>query len=376
MTNHYDYIIVGTGCAGLSLAFGLSQSDLLNDKRVLLLDTETKSTNDKTWCFWSREEQPYTSSQEVSWQNLSFKADSLDIKEKLSELKYFHVNSLAFYKETLNSINSNHSFTLKQLVVDQIEQSGDIVTVKAGQDEYTASFVFNSAISLINQKPEKPALWQHFYGKRIKTQDKVFKDNQVKLMDFSLPNADTVQFGYVLPFNEYEALVEYTEFSPSIRTEDDYEVHFKQYATTLALGKYEVLESEKGQIPMSEFLFPRYNSSRVLNIGTSGGFTKPTTGYTFKNIQDDVKSIIKSLENDLPFHRPYAKSRFRFYDRLLLGIIRDEPHKVKGIMTKLFKNNSMERILTFLDERSTLLDEVKIFMRLPWAPFLKQLFLK
>ena len=376
MDNHYDYIIVGTGCAGLSLAYHMAQSKVLNKRRVLLLDNQTKSTNDKTWCFWAESQQPYTSSQEVSWRNLVFKADSLNVKEELPSLSYYHINSLSFYKETIRKVKEHDNFVLRRLAVDGIEQTGDLIEVTAGKNKFTASFVFNSVISLINKKPSKPALWQHFYGKKIRTVKKAFKDNSVKLMDFSLPNRDTVQFGYVLPFSDREALVEYTEFSPETRSDSDYEVHFKQYATTLDLGEYEILEAEKGQIPMSEFQFPRYNSSRVLNLGTSGGFTKPTTGYTFKNIQDDVQSIIHSLEQEEPFKRPYTKSRFRFYDRLLLGIIKDEPEKVKGIMIKLFKNNSMERVLTFLDERSTLIEEAKIFMRLPWAPFLKQLFLK
>ncbi len=45
-------------------------------------------------------------------------------------------------------------------------------------------------------------------------------------------------------------------------------------------------------------------------------------------------------------------------------------------MEKLFKNNSIELILNFLDEKTQIKDDIKIFLKLPWAPFLKQLFLK
>ncbi len=376
MTTQYDYIIIGSGCAGLSLAYHMSQNESLRKKRVLLLDNAAKTTNDKTWCFWAKEKQPYQSAQKVSWNKLEFKADDLRIREQLSEYHYYHISSLDFYQEVFEHLKQFENFEIVQEAVSELIQRGNHVEVSTQNNVYKANFAFNSVVGLLKDKPNKAGLKQHFYGKKIKTEDPKFKDGHVKLMDFSMPDKQTVQFGYLLPFSDHEALVEYTEFSPQIHSDQEYEALFKGYITGLNLGKYEIIESEKGQIPMSNFKFPRYSSSRILNMGTSGGFTKPTTGYTFKNIQDDVATIVSSLAKNKPFNRPHAHSRFRFYDRLLLGIIKDEPHKVKVIMQSLFKNNSMERILTFLDEKTSLAEEAKIFMRLPWAPFLKQLFLK
>lgn len=376
MPSQFDYIIIGSGCAGLSLAYHMSMYKSLASKRVLLLDSSAKDTNDKTWCFWAKEKQPYHSAQNVSWNNLEFKADDTRIQEDLDSYKYYHINSLAFYEETLNHLKQFDNFEIRQDAVLELNQKGKKVEVTTESEVYQSDYAFNSVVGLLNEKPSQVGLWQHFYGKRIKTKEPYFKDNHVKLMDFSLPNKDTVQFGYILPYSDHEALIEYTEFSPTIHSSAAYELRFEQYITTLNLGAYEILENEVGKIPMSNFQFPRYNSTRILNLGTAGGFTKPTTGYTFKNIQDDVDTIVLSLANNKPFQRPIKRSRFRFYDRLLLGIIKAEPHKVKTIMHRLFTNNSMERILTFLDEKSSLYDEIRIFMRLPWAPFLKQLFLK
>lgn len=376
MPSQFEYIIIGSGCAGLSLAYHMTMNSSLASKRVLLLDCSAKDTNDKTWCFWAKENQPYKSAQNVSWKNLEFKTNDIRIQEDLDSYKYYHINSLAFYREVLEHLNQFKNFEIRQETVIDLCQKNNIVEVKTESDVYMGSYAFNSVVGLLKEKPTKAGLWQHFYGKRIKTKKPIFKDNHVKLMDFSLPNRDTVQFGYLLPYSHHEALIEYTEFSPHVHSQKEYEHLFNSYSKTLNLGEYEVLETETGQIPMSNFQFPRYNSTRILNLGTAGGFTKPTTGYTFKNIQDDVETIVSSLANQKPFNRPIKQSRFRFYDRLLLGIIKDEPAKVKVIMERLFRNNSMERILTFLDEKSTIYDEIRIFMRLPWAPFLKQLFLK
>ena len=376
MPSQFDYIIIGSGCAGLSLAYHISMNKSLASKRVLLLDSSAKDSNDKTWCFWAKEKQPYQSAQNVSWNNLEFKTDNTRIQEDLDSYKYYHINSLAFYEEILEHLKQFKNFEIRQEAVLGFNQKGNKAEVRTESEVYQSDYAFNSVVGLLNEKPSQAGLWQHFYGKRIKTKEPYFKDNHVKLMDFSLPNKDTVQFGYILPFSDHEALIEYTEFSPTIHSGEAYELLYEQYIKTLNLGEYENLENEVGKIPMSNFQFPRYNSTRILNLGTAGGFTKPTTGYTFKNIQDDVDTIVSSLANNKPFQRPIKRSRFRFYDRLLLGIIKDEPQKVKTIMHRLFTNNSMERILTFLDEKSSLYDEIRIFIRLPWAPFLKQLFLK
>ena len=51
----YDYIIAGTGCAGLSLAVHMIQSGRFGNKKILLVDRDEKQKNDRTWCFWETE---------------------------------------------------------------------------------------------------------------------------------------------------------------------------------------------------------------------------------------------------------------------------------------------------------------------------------
>jgi len=51
MTNHHDLIIIGGGCAGLSLAARLSRYGG-DAPRTLVVDSRTSYTNDRTWCFW------------------------------------------------------------------------------------------------------------------------------------------------------------------------------------------------------------------------------------------------------------------------------------------------------------------------------------
>ena len=48
----FDYIIVGGGCAGLSLAYELEINDKLKEKTLAIIETREEYKRDKTWSFW------------------------------------------------------------------------------------------------------------------------------------------------------------------------------------------------------------------------------------------------------------------------------------------------------------------------------------
>ena len=50
--NHYDYIIIGNGLAGLQLALAFNNDSHFTNKRIALIDPSTKTSNDKTWSFY------------------------------------------------------------------------------------------------------------------------------------------------------------------------------------------------------------------------------------------------------------------------------------------------------------------------------------
>ena len=49
---HYDYIFTGTGLSALMTVYEMVVSGQFQQKQILLLDSDTKKTNDRTWCFW------------------------------------------------------------------------------------------------------------------------------------------------------------------------------------------------------------------------------------------------------------------------------------------------------------------------------------
>jgi len=211
---------------------------------------------------------------------------------------------------------------------------------------------------------------QHFKGWLIKTDAPSFDVNVGTLMDFRADQQRGTTFFYVLPFSSTEALVEYTLFSKEILADDIYENALKEYVEQqLKIETYEIQEKEFGVIPMSNFRFPTVQN-KIINIGTAGGQTKASSGYTFRSIQKQSKAIVNNLLQGKTFSKPHT-GRFHFYDSVLLHILEHNTLRGADIFTDLFKKNAPGQVLKFLDNETSLPEELRIISSLPTMPFLK-----
>ena len=174
-----------------------------------------------------------------------------------------------------------------------------------------------------------------------------------------------------MPFSETKALVEYTLFSEKLLDAVQYEEGLKEYILkTLRIDSYKITETEFGIIPMTNHRFPA-NGGNIINIGSAGGQTKPSSGYTFRFIQKHSAAIVEQLSQDKhPAGKP-MKRKYHFYDSVLLNILHNKTLPGKAIFTSLFKKNKPQQVLRFLDNESSLSDELKIISSLPTWPFLK-----
>jgi lycopene beta-cyclase len=121
---------------------------------------------------------------------------------------------------------------------------------------------------------------------------------------------------------------------------------------------------------MTDYKFPSHQNN-IINIGTAGGQTKGSSGYTFHFIQKHSRAIIDALvQTGKPFVRPLSK-RFNFYDSVLLKVLNEGRTPGKKVFTELFKKNPVDKVFKFLDNESSLREEVKIISSLPTLPFLK-----
>ena len=376
--DHFDYIIAGGGAAGLSLALELIQSDL-SGRSVLIIDRDTKSQNDRTWCFWTDQPTGLESILFRSWSQIRFVAPTFDHVFPLNNYRYTMVRGIDFYDYAKQKINASPNFHWNHGKVNSIVDTPHGAQVDVDGKIYSADFVFDSIIrpaDLSHQPQKYHYLKQHFVGWIIETPDPFFDPQTPTLFDFRTPQKGAMRFMYTLPFSANTALIEYTLFSASLLPQAEYLQALKEYVEkVLGINAYEIKETEQGVIPMTDYIFRRRLGAHILNIGTKGGRVKPSSGYAFWRIHQDSKAIVRSLMNDLhPFNIPESPVRYRWYDTILLQIMLRHPNECADLFTILFKRNSIQSIFGFLNEDGDWLNDLKILSSLPPFRFMQALY--
>jgi lycopene beta-cyclase len=195
-------------------------------------------------------------------------------------------------------------------------------------------------------------------------------------MHFNSTKNSLTDFFYILPYKENEALIEYTLFSKKSCSVAEMEIEIKNFIKEdLKIEDYEISFEEKGCIPMTTQINMESKSNKIIPIGTLAGCSKPSTGYTFYDIQKHSRQIIQKLvkENSSSFFTWKRNIRFSFYDNILLNIAIKWPHALPGVFTELFSKNSAPSILKFLHEETNIFEEIRILSRLSFPIFIKSL---
>ena len=369
----YDYIICGGGIAGLLLASKFSNDSYYNDKSILILDPDfPKVKNDRTLCFWDKKKSDWDSFLTSSWENVIFKNGFEEKSLDLNPLNYKMLSSISFYKHTNSIIKKNTNIQVLNERVLNFKDYKSHCLVETNKKKYTSSKVFNSILDWNSIKNDQkfPLLIQHFEGWVIKTKNNFFDPKKATFMDFTIDQNSTTQFMYILPFSKTEALVEYTLFSKKLLDDNKYKSAIENYLSLSGIDNFEIKSKESGQIPMTCFPFFEANTKNILNIGSAGGWSKPSTGYTFKNIDKNTSKIIDFVKSNDNFKKFMKKNRFWFYDLIFLDVLFDKNYLGKNLFTNMFKKNDPKTIFKFLDNKSSFSEELKIMLSFPKTIFL------
>ena len=103
--NHFDYVIIGNGLAGLQLALGFCKNDKLKNKKIALIDPLDKSTNDKTWSFWEIGSSSWDIITEKSWDLAQFHSKKKSVALSLKPYQYKSIQSITFYNWAKTQLN-------------------------------------------------------------------------------------------------------------------------------------------------------------------------------------------------------------------------------------------------------------------------------
>lgn len=374
---HFDYIFTGTGLASLMTVYKMVLSGKFTDKTILLLDQDLKKTNDRTWCFWEKGQSIWDTVISKKWDSAWFADENFNRHFALKPYKYNQIKAIDFYNFVFNELSKYSKIAFLNEKVTDINELETHVFVGTEENRYTCSYLFNSIYTkaFAESQTKYPVLQQHFVGWFVKSETEVFNPEEVTFMDFSVEQKENTRFMYVLPTSPTEALLEYTLFSEKLLSKDEYENEIQNYLKQLGIHHYQIIEKEQGSIPMTCYPFWNKNTKRVLNIGTAGGWTKASTGYTFKNSDKKSSDLVRFIENEevkmKDFHQ---KNRFWFYDLLLLDILYRHNELGSTIFSSLFKKGNPALIFKFLDEETNLAEDLKVILKCPKIPFLKALF--
>ncbi|WP_298899772.1 lycopene cyclase family protein [uncultured Psychroserpens sp.] len=374
--SHFDYIIIGNGLAGLQLALKMVSDTYFKDKQVALIDPSKKDTNDKTWSFWETAPSQWDDLVHKSWSKASVVTSKTNVEFNLNPYAYKSIRAIDFYKQAKAILKQQQNIHFIQDTVTSVVEEDNVI-VSTNLNVYSASHVFDSRIPKDFHERSKQyiSLIQHFKGWVIKTETEVFDDEKVTMMDYRLKDGKQTTFTYVLPFSKTEALVEFTYFTENVVAETTYDHYIKNYIKEyLNIDHYNILETEMGQIPMTNFAFETYNTSKVTKIGTGGGWVKGSTGYSFKHTEKKVAQIISNLkDNKLP-SKGLFKKKYKFYDKIFLKVLKDENHKGEWLFKQFYSKNSVQTMFRFLDEESTFSEEISIMTSLFSWSFIKAFF--
>ena len=373
---NYDYIITGSGASGLMLAYRMAKDSFFDNASILIIDKEKKTSNDRTWCFWENDKGEWDDLVHKSWNKILFDSHSYKKSIPLQSYTYKMIRSAKFYEKLWNFIESKNNISFIKANVTSILDTAEGALVETSTGRYRAVKLLNS-IDLdqkYTRQEEYPVLLQHFTGWFIETQKNIFDDSVATFMDFTVDQKMNTRFMYVLPVSANKALFEYTLFSKDVLTKEEYELELQKYLELNSISEYTIIEKEKGIIPMTSFKFWQDNSKNILNIGTVGGWTKASTGYTFKNTSKKTIQLIAFLKTENDFTNFRKKTRFWFYDLLMLDVLANHNHLGSNLFSKLFQRNSLKNVFRFLDEETSFIEDLRIMLSMPPLRFIIALF--
>jgi lycopene beta-cyclase len=365
-----EHVILGAGCAGLSLAVRLSRKSVRERGRIIIVEPRTELGGDRTWCSWRGEPHPFTRAITQSWDRWRVVTRGRTIERGSKSRPYEHVDSRIFSDDALAQVTSRDGTSVRLGVrVNQVHDEGSFVRVETNAGEMRAKLVWDARGGLPDERLTKEDVrWvQHFVGWVVRTERNIFDPNVVTLMDFDVPQDRGPHFVYVLPYAPNEALVEDTCFSAAPWTESEYEEGITRWLEKARAGAFEIVRRERGRIPMSTAELLPNSSSRIVSIGQKGGAAKPSTGYAFSFIQkqcDFYAAHANRGDTPPPLHDVHSKTA-RFFDRVFLAHLNKHKASAPEIFGALFERTPTESLIRFLTEEGNLRDHLAIMNSMP-----------
>ena len=369
MKQKFDIGIIGAGLSGLTLGNSLLSKKI---KNFILIEKNTHLKNDKTYSFWSGPglfdiKKSFSVKPKKEWSQIEIKVKNKSYKIDLGSYRYACYSSESIIDELYKKITKEGI---------KVERGQSINHVKKNQDGWEIKLKNKKILlkNVIDSRPNKifddkyPSLKQVFVGSEIISNQNIFDENVVTLMDFSESNKNVI-FTYILPFSKNKALIETTFFSSEINFKQVEKIH------KLTLKKFDIKEitrTEQAVLPMSPYI-DRKMEEQYFRIGNFGGASRPASGYAFTRIAlwaNQIK-IKKEFCYDMIHHKENYLTNW--LDKIFLSVLRSNPKKAPEIFKVFFTKVPISSVIRFLSDQSRLVDYFVIILKLPKLVMLRGL---
>ena len=367
-----DVLILGGGCAGLSLATALSQS--APHLHVHILEPRTQYRRDRTWCFWSAEPHLFSDGITHHWQSWRIRSDGTEARQRSCRYTYDHLPADRFYQIATAAIErSGHALSMG-VEAQTPHQQKDFCEVQTNLGDLRSRWVFDSRPRVTALRP---VIIQRFLGWHVQTARACFDPSVVDLMDFqpgTHPGRTT--FFYLLPFSPTEALVEATFLDDPALPPPDADTLLRQYLERLPTGGYQVLYQEAGALPMGDHTPPTPSTTHIVDIGTRGGRVKPSSGYAFLRIQRQSTALAKALAAGTPLPTTVDPPCYSLLDAIFLRALKRTPERTSLYFMALFRRLPPDTLVRFLSETAGAAEIAHVMLALPKLDFLQAALLR
>ena len=373
VTDSFDIIVIGAGCAGLSFVAALNQLD--QTKRILILEQATSLSEipKKTWSFWTKNPTHLSPIVWHEWQSWSVTNCNQSEIVNSQTFTYQSIHSENYLDQCLNNIsnNPNISIVFNQTISQVTYPNKTSCRVQSSTDSWNAQWVIDTRPPMMRDQFE---LIQSFYGAYVKTNTPLFNPTQFSLMDQIKTIQTNIQFTYLLPKDPYTCLIESTVLHAPKNFVDLKTLLKHDLKRICGNHTFSITREEQGHLPMTSHSFKQPSHKRHIYAGQNSGALRPSSGYGFIRIRNWAQCAAQSYHFKKNIPKPnYHRGIMHRMDKIFLNVLTQTPEVAPTLFLSLANKLSGDAFAMFMMDQPNLNIWFKIMHALPTRTMLKGL---
>lgn len=370
-----DLIIIGGGCAGLSLASRLAQARSALSVRIL--EPRDHYTDDRSWCFWRPKSHDLSHLVSASWDTWGFsRLGEVPHIHSQKQILYQYVRSTDFYQQARDAISDTPKIGLELGVsADQIHNATDGLVVETSKGSLKSRYVVDTRPPRARIS-SRATLFQCFAGYELAMPGGHGLDvSTAELMTDMRCDELGFVFSYILPLTRDKLLVETTRFAFSPVAREQLTLDLTGLLERRDWTGGDILRREFGVLPMGLPPEKAPGMAGVFRAGIGTGGFRAASGYGFLRIQDwSDRCAHRILSGQSPVSHPAEPAIRQQVNQAFLRALKVEPDGSPDFFMNLVQTLQADELIRFMSDRANVKDMIKIISQVSDLPLIKASF--